>query len=551
MPPKLATPTQEILTLNESGVPSIRLRPYQYEALEAIYTSREGGQRRLLVALPTGTGKTIIFAELIRQVGGRALILAHRDELIGQAAEKLRMTSPSLTFGIVKAARNEIDSPVVLASVQTISRAPRLRQLAPNFGLVVVDEAHHATAVTYERTLQYLRCFEADGPLLVGFTATPERGDHVTLKRVLERIVYQRSILEMIPDYLCDLRAKRISLEADFSALHVRHGDFVDEEVEEVLMEAEAPQHVAEAYLAHAAGRKALIFTPTVKVAYAMRKAFKDAGFSAIEALDGQTPPEQRRAILRRLRTGDTQIVSNCCVLTEGFDEPSLACIIIARPTRSRPFYVQMLGRGTRKFPGKADCLLMDVCGNTERHDVLSLWMLFDLPDDALEDATLTEALKEQASKRRIKITTADGQLVAVDVNLFRSRPMRWLAIGSAHHCLPIKDGFIVLSAVGEKWEPRRLMNDKSSVPIGPQLTLEYALGFAEDYVRRLGDAVLVEAGAMWRDAPMTDKQQRFMAFLGHKVTPDMTRGQVSDLIAIAKASMLLHQPAAREVAHD
>jgi hypothetical protein len=128
---------------------------------------------------------------------------------------------------------------------------------------------------------------------------------------------------------------------------------------------------------------------------------------------------------------------------------------------------------------------------------------------------------------------------------------MRWLAIGAAHHCLPIKDGFIVLSAIGEKWEPRQLMADGTATAIGPQLTLEYALGFAEDYVRQLGDSILSNADASWLDDRTTEKQRKLLAFMGHKVSPTMTRGQASDLISIAKASMLLHQASAREVPYD
>jgi superfamily II DNA or RNA helicase len=153
-----------------------------------------------------------------------------------------------------------------------------------------------------------------------------------------------------------------VGLQADFDALETRQGDFVEAALETALLAANAPIQVLAAFQTHAADRKALLFTPTVALAYAMAATFRTAGIPA-KALDGTTPLATRRAILQRLRTGATQVVANCAVLTEGFDEPSVDCIIVARPTQSAPLYQQMLGRGTRTFPGKMDCLLLDVVG--------------------------------------------------------------------------------------------------------------------------------------------------------------------------------------------
>jgi ATP-dependent helicase IRC3 len=154
----------------------LTLRPYQHEALDAIYASTHRGVRRQLISLPTGTGKTIVFAHLIHQSPGRSLILVHRDELITQAIEKLSFIDPLMDIGVVKAERNELDRHVVVASIQTLSRRRRLEQLGTDFHTVIVDEAHHSTAYSYELVLEYLSCFDAYGPLLVGVTATPERG---------------------------------------------------------------------------------------------------------------------------------------------------------------------------------------------------------------------------------------------------------------------------------------------------------------------------------------------------------------------------------------
>src|SRR2546429_5593107 len=336
-------------------------RPYQYEAVAALLAATARGVQRPLLVLPTGTGKTIVFALLVQRRRGRSLILAHRDELIQQAVAKLHLVDPSLTLGVVQAARDEHTAPTVVAVVKSRSRRRRLTSLVPDFQTIVIDEAHHAPAPTYRRILEYCRAWRADGPLVVGVTATPERGDHHSLRQVFDRIVYQKTLLEMMQaGYLVDLRALQVLLQADFDALRTQQGDFVEAELETLLLAANAPAQVLAAFQAHAADRKALLFTPTVALAYAMAETFRSAGIPA-EALDGTTPLPTRRAILRRLHTGETRVVANCAVLTEGFDEPSVDCVIMARPTQSAVLYQQMLGRGTRIYPGMTDFLLLAV----------------------------------------------------------------------------------------------------------------------------------------------------------------------------------------------
>jgi ATP-dependent helicase IRC3 len=528
---------------------TLTLRPYQRDAIDAIEQAEARGVRRPLIALPTGTGKTVIFAHFIRQRPGRALVLAHRDELISQAADKFRMVDPELELGIVKAERNEMHAAVVLASVQTLSRPRRLAQIGTDFTTVVCDEAHHCPAPTYKRVCEHLGCFD-DGPLLLGMTATPERHDEYTpLGHVFQEIVYSKTILDMIPEYLADLRAKQITLQADFNALHVRHGDFLDDEVEEMLLEADAPRHVAAAYLEHARGRKALIFTPTVALAYAMVEAFKAAGVTAVEALDGTTPLDARRSILRRLRTGETAVVANCAVLTEGFDEPSIDCIIVSRLTKSRPLYIQMVGRGTRKFPGKNDCLILDVVGVTARHDLITIADLFALEPQDLEDETVAEAVASK--RRRMVVHTPDGELVATDVNLFCHRPLHWVHAreGSFTLSLGSDAGWLVLRAKpGDRWDVVRMSPKGLLTTLASGQSLAYAQGRAEDFARRLGSGALVNSHAAWRNEPMSNAQRRHLLALRIPVPPGLTKGQAADMIDAAKAGHLL--ATAPEVRH-
>jgi superfamily II DNA or RNA helicase len=515
---------------------ALELRPYQAEAISAIEDAERRGVRRPLLGLPTGTGKTVIFAALIRRRGGSALVLAHRDELLMQATDKIRQVDPGARLGLVKAEANEVEAPVVVASMQTLARESRLARLPQRFQTVVVDEAHHATADSYRRVLDWV-----DGsPLLLGVTATPERADNASLGEVWDEVVYSRSLLEMIrAGYLVDLRGLRVRLAVDFSRLRVSHGDFVDADAGAALTAADAPAHACAAYLEHAAGRKALLFTPTVDLAHLMAEAFRKRGVAA-EAVDGSLPLEQRRAILARLRSGETKVVANCAVLTEGFDEPSVDCVIVARPTRSRILYVQMIGRGTRTFPNKRDCLIVDLVGATERHDLLTLPQLFGLGDArALEDRTVTEALeREQAMAAPAR---QEAPLVAEEVDLFRERAkLRWVEVGE-RWALTTGRGLLVVEPYASAWrvvvqEP----GTRQRRVLAHGLDLGYAHGVAEDFIRRLGAAHLVSPDARWRTEAISDKQRALLDRLGITYDGDLSRGAASDLISAALAKRQL-----------
>src|SRR5688500_13079260 len=209
-------------------------------------------------------------------------------------------------------------------------------------------------------------------------------------------------------------------------AVRVRQGDFVERDLETLLLEANTPVHVVAAFKTQAAERKALLFTPTVAMAHAMAETFCAAGIPA-EALDGRTPLFERRAILQRLRAGQTRVVANCAVLTEGFDEPSVDCIIMARPTRSRPLYQQMLGRGTRTYPGKSDCLVLDVVGVSSRHTLQTVSTLFGCSPDDLDTQSVTEMVAERERCEREHQEVLEGRLRSTPVNLFTRRKLRWV----------------------------------------------------------------------------------------------------------------------------
>ena len=510
-------------------------RPYQQEAVAALLAAATRGVQRPLLVLPTGTGKTIVFALLVQQRHGRALILAHRDELIHQAVDKLQLVAPDLAVGVVQGEQDAHDAPTVVASVQTLCRRERLARLVPDFQTIVIDEAHHAPAPSYQRILAHCRVGQADGPLVVGVTATPERGDHQSLRPVFDQIVYQKSLVEMMQaGYLADLRAIQVLLQADFDALHTRRGDFVAAELDAMLFAANAPAQVLAAFQAHAATRKALLFTPTVATAYAMAETFAAAGIAA-EALDGTTPLEARRALLQRFHSGAIQVVANCAVLTEGFDEPAIDCIIVARPTQSGLLYQQMLGRGTRPYPGKSDCLILDVVGVSTRHAVHTAARLLDCDATALRRHTVTALLADRALQAQARADAIQGTLRSTPVDLFARRALRWvqtrqgawvLSLGAQYGTLRLRpDG-------AETWHVMQLRRDVAPVVLGATLPLAYAQGLAEDFARRQGVARLVDAEASWRQQPATERQTALMHKLGLSVGPELTKGEATDLLA-------------------
>jgi ATP-dependent helicase IRC3 len=516
----------------------IELRGYQQEAIHRVGAAHLRGILRQLIVLPTGTGKTIIFASLIALMNlGRALVIAHRDELIEQAADKIRLVVPNAAVGIVKAERNEILFPTVVASVQTISRERRLDQLPRDFKTIIIDEAHHAAAESYKRILDALGAFGPAGPLVVGFTATADRADKQGLDVVFEEIVFQKNVLEMIREgYLADIRAKQVHLQADFNLLHTRNGEFIGGECEDLLMQANIERHGVEAYREHAAGRTSILFAPTVGLAHAMAGAFQKAGISSA-AIDGTTDIDIRRDVLDRFKRGDIRVLANCMVLTEGFDEPRVDCILMARPTKSRSLYTQMVGRGTRLYPGKSDCLVIDFVGATTRHDLVTTASLFGI--NATGKKTVSEAVEEQeeGERQRAARQNTGGRLVAEDIDVFRNARLNWIQAGDAF-TLSIGCGMLVMKAdTPEQWRATFYANDRSRQVIAENLPLSYAQGVAEDFARAQGVAALMKRNAPWRRRPASEKQLSLLRKLGIEPKAELRSGEASDLITSIKAS--------------
>ena len=344
----------------------MQLRPYQHEAKAAIQAEWARGNTRTLLVLPTGTGKTIVFTKLAEDCvrdGERVLILAHRGELLDQAADKLAK-STGLGCAVEKAESSCLDSwfRVVVGSVQSLMREDRLARFdKDHFGAIIVDEAHHAISESYQRVLAYF-----DRAKVLGVTATPDRGDMRNLGTYFESLAYEYTLPKAIKEgYLSPIRAQTIPLRLDISGVGQSAGDFKASDLGNAL--DPYLYQIAEEMAKVAMDRKTVVFLPLIKTSQKFRDILQERGFEAAE-VNGEST--DRAEILADFDNGRYNVLANSMLLTEGWDCPSVDCIVVLRPTKIRSLYSQMVGRGTRLYPGKDHLLLLDFLWHTERHEL-------------------------------------------------------------------------------------------------------------------------------------------------------------------------------------
>lgn len=378
------------------------LRPYQRAAIEAVLGARRGGTKRMLVSLPTGAGKTVIFSHLARLARRQVLVLAHREELLGQARDKLERALESGGAGgagvvsIERGAQSASeDAKVLVCSIRSLHEERLARVIrGRDFGLVIYDECHHAAADDNLRVLRQLGVFDEDWTgTLLGFTATTERGDGKGLKAVFERIVYSRTLPEMIEDgFLCPLRGFRVSTAADLRAVPSGGGaDFPEEALAEAVDIEERNALVARSIQELARDRRTIVFCVSVRHARSLTRALEHIGVPT-GMVYGAMKSHDRAQALADFREGRTQALTNVGVLTEGFDDPGVSCIAMARPTRSEGLYAQCVGRGTRLHPDKKDCLILDFVDLSDLN-LSTLPSLFGMPRDLdLQGGDVNEA---------------------------------------------------------------------------------------------------------------------------------------------------------------
>lgn len=369
----------------------MELRPYQQEAKDAIFEQWDNGVKKTLLVLPTGCGKTVVFAKVtedcVRQ-GNRVLILAHRGELLDQAADKLMKTT-GLGCALEKAENTCLGSwfRVVVGSVQTLMRQKRLDQFPEDFfDTIIIDEAHHCISDSYQKVLKHF----PDAQIL-GVTATPDRGDMQNLGQFFESLAYEYTLPKAIKEgYLTPIKALTIPLKIDMSSVSVQVGDFKASDIGTAL--DPYLEGIAEEMKKYCSDKKTVVFLPLVKTSQKFRDLLNEHGFQAAE-VNGNS--QDRAEILADFETGKYNVLCNSMLLTEGWDCPSVDCIVVLRPTKVRSLYCQMVGRGTRLFPGKDHLLLLDFLWHTERHELCHPASLICSNEEVAQK--MTENLEEAA----------------------------------------------------------------------------------------------------------------------------------------------------------
>lgn len=361
----------------------MNLRPYQDEAKAAVLEAWLEVLRTLLV-LPTGTGKTIVFSKIIEELvsrGERVLILAHRGELLNQARDKLSQAT-GLGCAVEKAEETCLGEwfRVVVGSVQSLGRPNRLARFKKDyFDTIIIDEAHHALSDTYQRVLNHF-----DGAKVLGVTATPDRGDMKNLGTTFESLAYEYTLPKAIRDgFLCKIKAHTIPLALDLSRVGTQAGDFKVGDIDTAL--DPYLHQIADEMKTVCADRKTVVFLPLIKTSQKFAKLLRDRGFNATE-VNGES--QDRAEILNDFDDGKYNVLCNSMLLTEGWDCPSVDCIVVLRPTKIRSLYAQMVGRGTRLSPGKEELLLLDFLWHTDRHDLCHPAHLICESDDVAKKMT-------------------------------------------------------------------------------------------------------------------------------------------------------------------
>jgi superfamily II DNA or RNA helicase len=531
------------------------LRPYQQEALDAVVTNANNGITKQLVVLPTGAGKTVIFSQLpiIKPDTLPMLVLAHRSELLEQARSKILDCNPNLTVEIEQAERKAGKVDVVVASVATLGRnnTPRIEQYPKDyFKSIVIDEAHHAAAPSYRRIIDF---FSPD--FLLGVTATPQRSDSTRLIDVFDEIVYYRTIQDLIQEgWLSPLVGYRVKTSTDISEVEIQNGEYSQSQLEEKIDNPERNAHVVAAYRNLAMDKKALVYASGVRHAQNLALSFNQASVKTA-VIVGTTPREEREIILAQFAKGQISVIVNVGVLTEGFDEPSLEAIIIAKPTRSTLLYTQIVGRGTRLFEGKEHCIIIDIADTTKGKKPIGLPTLlgmppeFDLQGQSLTDvAEKFEELESYCPGEAVRVLNPDDiQVAYTRINLFMPPPpnpvvleyskLVWAEIAEDEFHLGLNNSEsmrIKCDTLG-RWNVTLHDNvQKSTRVLGIAPDMREAFARSDKWIQsnRASSVALLDSSAAWRADSPTDSQQKLLKRIGIPITSDMTKGMASQIIS-------------------
>jgi superfamily II DNA or RNA helicase len=542
-------------------------RPYQDEAINAILSAYDSGTRRQLLVMATGSGKTHVFGQLAakRAAAGQTLILSHTDDLVRQTAHRMAELNPKARITIEMGSEYVADptADIISASVQTLGRKDTKRVDKFNWAnikTVIVDEAHHATGDAYRRVLDCAGCINpTSSTLLLGTTATPQRSDEVSLADIFEKVVYVYPIRKAITEgYLVDIRGYRVRTDTSLLGISKSGGDYSPKELSERVDTSVRNGRIVDAWKSHGENRKTVAFCASIEHAISVAEEFKSRGISS-EAVWGDDP--ERAEKITRHRSGTTNVLCVCGLLQEGYDDPTISAIILARPTQSPVLFSQCVGRGTRLALHKKDLIVIDVVDGTLTHSLVTLPTLMGLPNTLdIKGRPLTEAatfIEElQAKNPAVDFTKCedidDAKLLVEKVDMFsikfppeveNSSELTWYkAATGGYKMLVPKEGtgktgsvHIYENALGI-WELDGTIKDERFHGIRP--SFEEAIKVADEQVRKrvnLQTLSCVKREALWHSKKVSGGQIAMLKRLfPHKAFDFslMNSGQASRLIS-------------------
>lgn len=543
-------------------------RPYQTQAKTCVTSEYDKGIRRLLLQMATGTGKTVVFADLMEtfktRLPGQMMVLAHTEELVKQNEKKLREVNPTLKVGREMAGEYaDPNSDIISASVATTGRQGTKRNERFNWNNIdklVIDEAHHSTADAYGRVIDLVGINSpGSNKLLVGVTAMAQRPDGKALSDVYDKVAYVYGMRQAIQEgWLVRVRGYRVSTDTSVDDVSVSSGDFSVNKLASAINTEARNRQVVEAWAKLAGDRRTIVFTADIDHAKAMAEEFKKSGVLA-EAVWGEDP--ERETKLEAHRAGKIQVICNCAVLVEGYDDPSIACVVLARPTTSSVLFAQMVGRGTRLAEGKTDLIVIDVVDATSSHTLVTLPTLLGLQGildlRGRDVLTVVEEMEEiQLANPGIDLSKLDDvaklKTLVEQVNLFTIRfpaeveansELTWFkAIDGGYKMLVPKDGpepagfmRIYQNQLGS-WDIVGSIKGKALQANRP--SIEEAFKATDEQIRkRLSKMALsyVKREATWHGKPVTPGQVKMLVRLfPKKLFPleTMTSGMASKIIS-------------------
>ena len=520
------------------------LRPYQEVAVSDASAALDKHNNTIVVA-PTGAGKTIMMSALIgkrHKKGKRVLVLQHRDELVEQNSIKFNKVNPYITTSIVNGTIKHWDGEAVFSMVQTMSRDANLRH-RPKFDMVVIDESHHAAARTYQKIIDAV-LEDNEKAEIVGFTATPNRGDGKGLKSVFNNCSHQIELTTLIREgflvkpiaYVID-----VGVQGELNEVRRLANDFDMEQVEAIMNRTIINERVVKEWLEKASDRKTVVFCSTIRHANALLNEFI-ANYINAEIVTGETPSNERADILHSLEFGDVQVVINVAVLTEGFDAPPVSCIVLTRPCSYKSTMVQMIGRGLRIIdqeihPGliKKDCIVLDFGTSILTHGALDENVNLDGAPENVNEAGPEKQCPEcdfiiPANSRVcpncghgfegvVKSELSDFSLTEYD--LMQLSPFRWLDIFGNGSCMMATgfQGFGIVATINDtsiaivKAKHGKLR----AVSIGARVQ---ATSAADDFLREIEDSSAANKTKRWLSQSPSPLQVKHLRSNGVDVGP-------------------------------